>query len=127
MFKGLKASRLDSSTEAEMRHLSRIRQLIVDDFAPQPVDATATADCYELVIARHQRVSTVLTCDRSPDEGPAVMTDPPLAQSAVDRSISSRPGTTSLAGAPVNPYPPAGERAARALVGKSRSEVEVAS
>ena len=47
------------------------------------MDATATADFYELVVARHQRASTVLTSNRSPDEWLAVMTDPLLAQSAV--------------------------------------------
>ena len=89
MFKRLKASRLDNSTEAEMRRLTQIRLLIIDDFALQPMDATATADFYELVVARHQRASTVLTSNRSPDEWPAVMTDPLLAQSAVDRLTST--------------------------------------
>jgi predicted ATPase len=89
MFKRLKASRLDNSTEAEMRRLAQIRLLIVDDFALQPMDATATADFYELVVARHQRASTVLTSNRSPDEWLAIMTDPLLAQSAVDRITST--------------------------------------
>lgn len=89
MFKRLKASRLDNSTEAEMRRLAQIRLLIIDDFALQPMDATATADFYELVVARHQRASTVLTSNRSPDEWLAVMTDPLLAQSAVDRLTST--------------------------------------
>ncbi|MEY8017407.1 ATP-binding protein [Mycobacterium servetii] len=68
MFKRLRASRLDNSTEAEMRRLAQIRLLIIDDFALQPMDATATADFYELVVARHQRASTVLTSNRSPDK-----------------------------------------------------------
>jgi DNA replication protein DnaC len=89
MFKRLKASRLDNSTEAEMRRLAQVRLLIIDDFALQPMDATATADFYELVVARHQRGSTVLTSNRSPDEWLAVMTDPLLAQSAVDRVTST--------------------------------------
>ena len=62
---------------------------IIDDFALQPMDATATADFYELVVARHQEASTVLTSNRSPDEWLAVMTDPLLAQSAVDRLTST--------------------------------------
>ena len=89
MFKRLKASRLDNSTEAEMRRLAQIRLLIVDDFALQPMDATATADFYELVVARHQRVSTVVTSNRGPDEWLAIMTDPLLAQAAVDRLTST--------------------------------------
>lgn len=89
MFKRLKASRLDNSTEAEMRRLAQIRLLIIDDFALQPMDATATADFYELIVARHRRASTVLTSNRSPDEWLAIMTDPLLAQSAVDRLTST--------------------------------------
>jgi DNA replication protein DnaC len=89
MFKRLKASRLDNSTETEMRRLAQTRLLIIDDFALQPMDATATADFYELVVARHQKASTVLTSNRSPDEWLAIMTDPLLAQSAVDRLTST--------------------------------------
>ena len=55
MFKRLKASRLDNSTEAEMRRLAQVRLLLIDDFALQPMDATETADFYELVVARHQK------------------------------------------------------------------------
>ncbi|WP_204809330.1 IS21-like element helper ATPase IstB [Mycobacterium riyadhense] len=89
MFKRLKASRLDNSTEAEMRRLAGIRLLIIDDFALQPMDATATADFYELVVARHHKASTVLTSNRSPDEWLTMMSDPLLAQSAIDRLTST--------------------------------------
>ncbi|OBB76452.1 hypothetical protein A5759_05470 [Mycobacterium sp. 852014-52144_SCH5372336] len=69
MFKRLKASRLDNSTEAEMRRLAQVRLLIIDDFALQPLDAMATADFYELVVARHQRSATIVTSNRGPDNG----------------------------------------------------------
>jgi hypothetical protein len=32
------------------------------------MDATATADFYELIVARHQKASTVLTSNRTPDK-----------------------------------------------------------
>jgi DNA replication protein DnaC len=89
MFKRLKASRLDNSTEAEMRRLAGVRLLLIDDFALQPMDATETADFYELVVARHHKASTVLTSNRSPDEWLAMMNDPLLAQSATDRLTST--------------------------------------
>ena len=63
-FKRLRASRLDNSTEAEMRRLAQVRLLIIDDFALQPLDATA--DFYELVVARHQRTATIVTSNRGP-------------------------------------------------------------
>ena len=82
MFKRLKASRLDNSTDAEMRRLAQVRLLLIDDFALQPMGSVtpATADFYELIVARHHKASTVLTSNRGPDEWLAVMTDPLLAQ-----------------------------------------------
>ncbi len=89
MFKRLKASRLDNSTEVEMRRLAQVRLLLIDDFALQPMDATETADFYELVVARHHKTATVLTSNRGPDEWLAMMSDPLLAQSAIDRLTST--------------------------------------
>ena len=89
MFKRLKAARLDNSVEAEMRRLTQVQLLLIDDFALQPLDATETADFYELVVARHHRASTVTTSNREPDEWLTMMSDPLLAQSAVDRLTST--------------------------------------
>jgi DNA replication protein DnaC len=89
MFKRLKAARLDNSIEAEMRRLAQIQLLLIDDFALQPLDATETADFYELVVARHHKASTVTTSNREPAEWLTMMSDPLLAQSAVDRLTST--------------------------------------
>ena len=89
MFKRLKAARLDNSLEAEMRRLAQVQLLLIDDFALQPLDATETADFYELVVARHHTASTVTTSNREPDEWLTMMSDPLLAQSAVDRLTST--------------------------------------
>ncbi len=89
LLKRLRASRLDGSYDAEMRKLIGIELLIVDDFALQPLDATQTGDVYELVVERHHAGATVLTSNRDPSEWLAVMADPLLAQSAVDRLKSA--------------------------------------
>jgi DNA replication protein DnaC len=89
LHKRLKAARLDASYEQEMRKLIGIELLILDDFCLQRLDATETADVYELVIERHHRAATVLTSDRDPSEWLAMMADPLLAQSAVDRLKSA--------------------------------------
>jgi DNA replication protein DnaC len=68
LFKRLKAARLDNTIEAEMRRLANVQLLIVDDFCLQALDATETADFYELVVERHQRAATVVTSNRSPDK-----------------------------------------------------------
>ena len=46
MHKRLKAARLDASYDAEMRKLIGVDLLLIDDYAPQPLDATETADIY---------------------------------------------------------------------------------
>ena len=89
LLKRLKAARLDASYEAEMRKLIAVELLLVDDFALHPLDGTETADVYGLVIERHHRAATVLTSNRDPSEWLAMMADPLLAQSAVDRLKSA--------------------------------------
>jgi DNA replication protein DnaC len=89
MFRRLKAARLDNSTEAEMRRLARLDLLILDDFALQSMDQTETADFYELIVERHGSAATVVTSNRDPSEWIAMMSDPLLAQSAVDRLVAT--------------------------------------
>jgi DNA replication protein DnaC len=89
LFKRLKAARLDNTVEAEMRRLANIPLLIIDDFCLQALDATETADFYEIVVERHLKAATVVTSNREPSEWLALMADPLLAQSAVDRLTST--------------------------------------
>ena len=89
LFRRLKAARLDNTVEAEMRRLAHTPLLIVDDFCLQPLDATETADFYEIVVERHHNAATVVTSNREPNEWLALMADPLLAQSAVDRLVST--------------------------------------
>jgi DNA replication protein DnaC len=85
LFRTLKAARLDNSVEAEMRRLTRVELLIIDDFALKAMDQTETADFYELIVERHHKTATIVTSNRDASEWIALMSDPLLAQSAVDR------------------------------------------
>jgi DNA replication protein DnaC len=89
LFKRLKAARLDNTVETEMRRLAHTPLLIIDDFCLQALDATETADFYEVVVERHHTAATVITSNREPNEWLAMMNDPLLAQSAVDRLVST--------------------------------------
>ena len=91
LFKRLRIARLDNSHDAELRKLLRVDVLIIDDFALSALDATATAtaDLYETVVERHRRASTIITSNRDPSEWLALMSDPLLAQSAIDRLSSA--------------------------------------
>jgi DNA replication protein DnaC len=55
----LRGARLDNTLEAEMRRLTGIELLIIDDFALRPLDATQPNDPYELVVERHRKHSTI--------------------------------------------------------------------
>jgi DNA replication protein DnaC len=89
LFRTLKAARLDNSVETEMRRLARVELLILDDFALQGMDQTETADFYELIVERHQKTATIVTSNRDPSEWIGLMSDPLLAQSAVDRLVAT--------------------------------------
>lgn len=89
LFKRLRIARLDNSIDAELRKLLRVDVLVIDDFALSALDAAGTADFYETVVERHRRASTIVTSNRDPSEWLGLMTDPLLAQSAVDRLKSA--------------------------------------
>ena len=90
LFKRLKAARLDNSTEAEMRRLAGVDLLILDDFALQPLDADRDRRLLRALSSNAtSRASTIVTSNRTPDEWLAIMADPLLAQSAVDRLTST--------------------------------------
>jgi DNA replication protein DnaC len=86
LLKRLRASRLDNSHDEQVRKLLRTDLLILDDFCLQPADA---ADTYEIIVERHRTAATVVTSNREPAEWLAMMADPLLAQSAVDRLQSA--------------------------------------
>ena len=89
LFKRLKAARLDNTLDYEMRRLATVELLIIDDLALQPLDAASTTNFYELCVERHHKAATIVTSNRTPDEWLTMMADPLLAQSAVDRLVST--------------------------------------
>jgi len=82
---GLQGESLDNGHDAEVRKLLRVDVLILDDFCPQALDATDTAEIYEVIVERHRGVATVTTSNREPQEWLGLMADALLAQSAIDR------------------------------------------
>ncbi len=86
LFTRLRAARLDNTLHQEFRRLARLDLLALDDFGLHPLDATTTADFYELCVQRHDsHTSTIYTSNREPADWLTMTTDPLLAQSAVDR------------------------------------------
>lgn len=85
LFLRLKGSRLDDTHGAELRRLTQVDLLIIDDFALRALDDMETTDMYEIVTARHRTASMVVTSNREPDEWLAQLADPLHAQALVDR------------------------------------------
>lgn len=89
LFTRLRAARLDNTVDAEIRRLTAIDVLIIDDFALRPLDATETNDFYELIVERHKKKTTIVTSNRETSEWLTMTADTLLAQSAIDRLTSS--------------------------------------
>lgn len=89
LLKRLRVSRLDNSHDTEIRKLLRVEILILDDFALTAMDPNDTAAIYEIIVEKHRRTSTIITSNREPNEWIALMADPLLAQSAIDRLSSA--------------------------------------
>src|SRR5229473_2588953 len=89
LFKRLTAARLDNTLDYEYRRLTTVELLIIDDFALQPLTPAQTTDFYEIITERHRKASTVVTSNRDTSEWLPLMTDPLLAQSAIDRLTST--------------------------------------
>jgi len=89
LLKRLRTSRLDNSHDVELRKLLRVDLLILDDFALTPLDHNDTSDIYEIIVERHRKSATIVTSNRDPIEWLALMADPLLAQSAIDRLQSA--------------------------------------
>jgi len=117
LLRRLKASRLDNSHDVEVRKLIRVDVLILDDFCLSALDAVDTADIYSLIVDRHRQAATIVTSNRDAGEWLALMADPLLAQSAIDRLQSSayelvldgdsyRRRQKPTPGAPAEPPPP---------------------
>ena len=85
LFTRLRAARLDNTLEAEIRRLTAVDLLIIDDFALRPLDPTQTNDFYEIVVERHRKASTIWVSNREPSEWLTMTSDALLAQSAIDR------------------------------------------
>lgn len=75
LFNRCKSSRLALRHTTAIRKLIRLEVLVLDDLCPQALDASDTADLYELGVERPEQVAKVVTCNREPVEWLARMTD----------------------------------------------------
>ena len=88
-FGDMARSRLNGSSERTFRSYLAPDLLILDDLGLQRFSQQQPLDLYELVIARHQVSSFVITSNRAIEEWLALFADPVLGNSALDRLANS--------------------------------------
>lgn len=85
MLHRLRASRLDGTHASELRRLCSVDVLLIDDLALQPMTTEEASDLFDIVSARHQTASMVVSSNREPPEWLALLPEPIQAQALVDR------------------------------------------
>ena len=87
LFKQLRAARADGSYDRRFLRVTTVDLLLIDDLGLRPLTAEEPADLYELIRARHERASTMITSNRAVEELAQLFADPLLASAAMDRLL----------------------------------------
>ncbi len=87
MLTSLRASRADQSYEKRLLRYTTPDLLIVDDVGLRPLDGQEPIDLYEVIRARYERGSMVLTSNRAIEEWYPLFRDELMAAAAMDRLL----------------------------------------
>ena len=85
----LGGGRADSTWEDRLRRYLKPQLLILDDFAMKELSTFQAEDLYELIDRRYRCGSMIVTGNRSPKDWYPLFPNPVIAESALDRLISS--------------------------------------
>jgi len=98
MLRHLHAGRADGSYDKRLALFARVDLLVIDDFGLKPMQSPATQDMYDVIDARYERGSILLTSNRAPAEWASWFADPLLASAGLDR-LSHRAHVIVITGA----------------------------
>ncbi|NDJ54586.1 MAG: ATP-binding protein [Chloroflexi bacterium] len=87
MLQHLNGGRADGSYERRLQSYLRPDLLVLDDFGLRPLRPPGPEDLYEIIDARYETGSIVLTSNRAPAEWAEVFHDPLLASAGLDRLL----------------------------------------
>lgn len=87
LFKQLRAARADGSYDRKMLRFTSVDLLIIDDLGLRPLRDDEPIDLYEIIRARYEKQSTIITSNRTAQEMGALFGDPLLASAAMDRLL----------------------------------------
>ena len=87
MLSQLRASRADQSYDKKLLRFTSPDLLIVDDLGLRPLEGDEPIDLYEIVRARYERGSMVVTSNRALEEWYPLFKDDLMASAAMDRLL----------------------------------------
>jgi len=87
MLQHLHGGRADGTYERRLQTYLRPDLLVLDDFGLRPLQGAAPEDLYEIIDARYETGSILLTSNRAPGEWAEVFHDPLLASAGLDRLL----------------------------------------
>lgn len=87
MFQDLRAARADGSHEKRLQRYVGPDLLILDDLGLRPLQHSDPLDLYDIIRARYERTSMIVTSNRAVDEMHPLFGDPLLASAAMDRLL----------------------------------------
>ena len=85
----LGGGRADDTWEKRVQYYLKPNLLILDDFAMKEFSKTQAEDLYELIDRRHHTSSLIVTANRAPKDWYPLFPNPVIAESALDRLVSS--------------------------------------
>ncbi|MCP5068428.1 MAG: ATP-binding protein [bacterium] len=83
----LRAARADDTHERKMLRLQKPDLLIIDDLGLRALVGDEPIDLYDIIRARYERGSTIITSNRALTEWPPMFKDELLASAAMDRLL----------------------------------------
>lgn len=87
LLEDLRAARADGSHERRLQRYTAPDLLIVDDLGLRPLRDEEPLDVYDIIRARYERSSTIVTSNRAIEEWYPLFGDPLLASAAMDRLL----------------------------------------
>jgi len=87
LLKWINAGRADGIAERRLQMVRTIPLLILDDFGLRPLSEVNQSDLYEIISARYDKRSTMITSNRDFSEWPQVFTNPLMGSAAKDRLV----------------------------------------
>lgn len=87
LLKWLNSGRADETYERKLQTIAALPLLILDDFGLNDMTATQQADLYEIICARYETASTIITSNRDLSEWQSMFSNPLMANAAMDRLV----------------------------------------